>query len=462
MKTEVEEFKVETILNYIDTKVAGEEVLYRKLDVAAFVAGFVQQIIPDLEAKTDYYCLRQKILHLSFLVHLVCRFGDFDKVYEEYKSVQEDLSSGNISWNDEQYFREWEETVLIREIAGGTEEDCIENESDQNLSPVKNEEENGDTNFLPYNESHNVAVESAVNINIIKPKNARKRPATYQKTDKQKEKERKTVKKKRFIVRPGQTKITCEYCQFQTVSQKNYLQHMFQRHQQNLCPDCGLSFDDFKIFFLHYDTHTSSPSFICDICSASFKTQRKLNYHKEHDHGQASMLKEICQECGKSVRLLKQHIRLMHTKEEALLLCEECEFSTYIKGEMKNHKRTKHIQSVICPHCQKLVKDLVKHLEKMKCDLPEEERKRFQKETEVHCDICLKVLTCRAKLKKHTKVMHTDDLHQCGFCNFQTRHSHNLAQHVRTVHEKKPAKESCPFCSKTCTSLNWHIEKFHS
>ena len=33
------DMKYETILSYIDTKVAGEAVIYRKLDVAAFVAG---------------------------------------------------------------------------------------------------------------------------------------------------------------------------------------------------------------------------------------------------------------------------------------------------------------------------------------------------------------------------------------------------------------------------------------
>ena len=222
-----------------------------------------------------------------------------------------------------------------------------------------------------------------------------------------------------------------------------------------------MSFDDFKVFFLHHETHNSSPSFICDTCSASFKTQRKLNYHKVQDHGQESMLKEICQECGISVRFLKQHINLMHRKEESLLLCEECEFSTYIKGEMKNHKKTKHIQNATCQYCQKVVKDLVKHLDKMKCDLPEEERRRLQKEAEVSCEICHKVLTSKVKLKKHMKVMHTDAQYHCEFCNFQTRHSTNLAQHVRTVHEKKPAKESCPYCNKTCISLDWHIEKFH-
>ena len=41
------DMKCETIVNYIDTKVAGEEVIYRKLDVPSFVAGFLQQIITD-------------------------------------------------------------------------------------------------------------------------------------------------------------------------------------------------------------------------------------------------------------------------------------------------------------------------------------------------------------------------------------------------------------------------------
>ena len=93
-----EETKVETILTFIDTKISGVEVLNREVDLASFVAGYTQQIIKMKEFEDIFSIIRQKILHLSYLVHLVCKYENFDSVYEEYKA---NLDNGTIDWNDD-------------------------------------------------------------------------------------------------------------------------------------------------------------------------------------------------------------------------------------------------------------------------------------------------------------------------------------------------------------------------
>merc|ERR1712227_939490 len=89
----------------------------------------------------NFKLIKQKILHLTFLVNLVCKFEDFDAVYEEYKSVQEDLKSGTISWDDEQYFREWEEAILRRENDNNQENDDEESVMKSELHFAENFEE---------------------------------------------------------------------------------------------------------------------------------------------------------------------------------------------------------------------------------------------------------------------------------------------------------------------------------
>ena len=185
--------KCETIVNYIDTKVAGKEVIYRKLDLASFLAGFLQQMIKDFGVQTDFLQLKQKILHLSFLAHLVCRFEDFDKVYEEYKSVQEDLNSGNISWSDEQYFRDWEDSILNRE-------EKVDNVEDSTVL-LKNKEKllNEDHDFDP-----------AICISFRRPKRKHDSEGTAE---------------KKFY--------RCIECDLKWTSKKCYLKHLFEKHEQS-------------------------------------------------------------------------------------------------------------------------------------------------------------------------------------------------------------------------------------
>ena len=80
------------VFNYVDYSLAGDN----RNNFPFFVAGYLQEVIQMKEFETVLKQISEKIKHLSFLVHLMCRYEDFDKVYSEYKSVQEDLVIGNI------------------------------------------------------------------------------------------------------------------------------------------------------------------------------------------------------------------------------------------------------------------------------------------------------------------------------------------------------------------------------
>ena len=146
--------------------------------------------------------------------------------------------------------------------------------------------------------------------------------------------EEKLIKKK-LKVKPGKVQISCEDCDFHTVCRKKYKKHMFEKHEQNLCTECGMAFDNFGVFFLHLEMHESA--FVCDICSTAFRTLRILNNHKRMDHNIEVGKKEVCPKCGAFVNNIQNHLRNVHNEVKPILQCSECSYSTQDKHNLKNH-----------------------------------------------------------------------------------------------------------------------------
>ena len=86
------------LLKHIDTNIAGTAVVGAKINLSSFVAGFIQRIINTSEFSTLSYEIQGQISHLSFLVHLVCRNNNFDVIYEEHESIQNDIDNGLVRW----------------------------------------------------------------------------------------------------------------------------------------------------------------------------------------------------------------------------------------------------------------------------------------------------------------------------------------------------------------------------
>ena len=63
----------------------------------------------------------------------MCRYEDFEKVYEDFVSVQQELAVGNTSWEDGQYFRNWEKQYLNKI---NIKEDAIKKEEDEKILSV--------------------------------------------------------------------------------------------------------------------------------------------------------------------------------------------------------------------------------------------------------------------------------------------------------------------------------------
>ena len=96
------------VTDFIDQDVAGHEIRTRSVDLASFTAGFLAQLTLTPEFQRTEVVIREKVRHL------VCRLGDFETVYREFLSVVEVLTCGNIGWDNEEYFRDWEKKTLLK------------------------------------------------------------------------------------------------------------------------------------------------------------------------------------------------------------------------------------------------------------------------------------------------------------------------------------------------------------
>ena len=452
------------ITDFIDPDVAGPDVRARAADLASFTAGFLGQLALTPEFARTETVIREKVRHLSFLVHLVCRLQDFEAVYREFLSVEEVLTCGNIGWDNEEYFRDWERKTLlkinhgtfnvnsVRDGKNGVKEKHGEDTEDQDMHDLKDEP---DSEFDPYEE--------------VNDKNCRPLKVEKPKKPKLKKTPIKGIKRKasRNVQLEGEVKskwhrYSCDDCNVHNLSFRMHSRHLFEHHEQTLCTHCGVNFEDFKVFWVHQESHKEKH--ICDICSNEFRSSIYLRNHKRTIHNITdekynNRFCQICPECGKSVDSLKQHMQLIHSAHK--LQCPHCQFQTPYKNNLKNHIENKHTGGNIknCPFCGKLVKNVKRHLLAAKCDLPEEERNNPA--DMVQCDRCNKQFKNLERLKKHIRDIHDKPAIQCELCSFQTKYNCNMKMHVRRVHDNKPLRETCPVCSKACVSVDWHIKTYH-
>ena len=78
------------LTDFIDYNLLGSKKKKKKLRLTStsFIAGYLQLLIRSNDYKEASQAIKERIRHLSFLVHLFCRYDDFDAVFHEYKIVQ--------------------------------------------------------------------------------------------------------------------------------------------------------------------------------------------------------------------------------------------------------------------------------------------------------------------------------------------------------------------------------------
>ena len=88
-KMELDEDSEPTLADFIDKRLAGmTKKKPLRLNGTTFIAAYLQLIIKSRDFKQVHQSFQERLRHLSFLVHLLCRYDDFDSIFQEYKIVQ--------------------------------------------------------------------------------------------------------------------------------------------------------------------------------------------------------------------------------------------------------------------------------------------------------------------------------------------------------------------------------------
>nr|CAD7442629.1 unnamed protein product [Timema bartmani] len=174
--------------------------------------------------------------------------------------------------------------------------------------------------------------------------------------------------------------FVCEYCEtfFASAEILNTHRKSHTSSKPFLCQSCPETFSNFTQADVHRRTHsnpnhlhnsshmfTISVVFLCEVCSRGFKLWESFHIHRLRDHeklqecglwlqGSDGIYEcELCPDTFEQKKQLLGHIKLEHLKKK--FECDECGKGFNVKGDLDNHRRSKHTKErpFKCPVCQK-------------------------------------------------------------------------------------------------------------
>ncbi|XP_059171073.1 uncharacterized protein LOC131952446 [Physella acuta] len=209
------------------------------------------------------------------------------------------------------------------------------------------------------------------------------------------------------------------------------------------CETCGEVFSEWLAFKEHHMTHTHPHR--CDKCGKRFIKIGTLHNHKceaigETGADQTNLLAcEICQKTFKNERYLSRHLSLHGQPEFA---CEFCGKLFTRKDYLNDHQ------------CRLPNGTTVRMVRK---------KNRLFIKDNLACPDCGKSFSSRSNMMKHLKV-HGEKQAECHICRKKFHYENYLKLHIATVHEKQYQLQ-CTHCGKVLfskTGLIAHIKQFHA
>ena len=272
----------------------------------------------------------------------------------------------------------------------------------------------------------------------------------------------------------------CDKCDFSTSYEGNLVIHR-KSHDIPLT-ECDICHKQVKLIKEHIKRiHQTELDFTCNLCDFKGKTDAAVQSHIKRKH---SVTRETykCDICNKELSCkssLNKHHQLVHedAKDLEKFKCDKCDYTSYTKQHLRNHKETHEDIVRQCDQCDykcKALKTLNIH---KKSHLPTDEQlkcsdcsfithsknsynnhlRKHLPEEEIKCPKCSYVTPCKSWLETHTLTFHEEDL-PCQICDFVSVSIQEYRQHNNRKHNQT----KCDYCDfeSTCTSqMRSHLKK---
>ena len=222
----------------------------------------------------------------------------------------------------------------------------------------------------------------------------------------------------------------------------------------------------------------------CIKCPASFYSSRRHREHKERCHRKDAQC-SLCPRSFYSEEELRKH-EARHENDRKVFTCDKCDKKIVGIYKFKKHMKNiiNHGTAVSCPHCQKLVKDLKKHLKvhdkptsAVMCDVCGKSFPSDRSLTKhnyfclpglapplkanVKCRFCDSSFTSSMKKSRHEFKAHDHNAQICYQCGHKSLGMRNLKRHLTTHGGKEISCEQCGKTFKSQENLKLHQRKMH-
>lgn len=219
--------------------------------------------------------------------------------------------------------------------------------------------------------------------------------------------------------------------------------------------------------------------FTCGLCNAIFSRKLHLTKHKKVAHKRCNIHK--CDECEYSTsnkKDLKRHCK--GHKIAQIFKCEQCSYSTERKSYFIRHIDIMHknmatqnmgpgkcVELPIEGHIAKSLSGIKDTLAKDKMEIAEliTPVKKTAKRREVHqCEECTESFSSKRGLKQHKKGLHCKNkVYECGRCETTAPSKVELKRHVKEVHNNKMDFKctKCNYITERKSYFVRHVEIMH-
>ena len=279
------------------------------------------------------------------------------------------------------------------------------------------------------------------------------------------DRKRKNAKKPKLRAE-DQKQVNCEVCGKQ-MSENHLKRHIKQQHEEKKypCDICGLMLLETS-HRQHKFVHLKGKiePFKCDQCDYTTLIKAQMKIHKQDKHGPKLFSCELCGLMFGTKRKLHSHVSTTHA---GTFHCPHCDFQAINRNTFKNHVKVKHseqftkVKCFVCNYEASDTTQLKEHMKNLHSDIS------FTKESVelFSCDQCEFKSQNRKYLKEHVRAQHLGILHHCTECDFTGKTRKVVYNHFQRVHVHTIEKLSCKFCHKVLESqgsLNRHLVRAHS
>ncbi|XP_044754138.1 zinc finger protein 431-like isoform X2 [Coccinella septempunctata] len=262
--------------------------------------------------------------------------------------------------------------------------------------------------------------------------------------------------------------LGCQVCRTAFISVSDLRQHYKDNKESHLtCHVCLEKFNNLTKLDTHLKNHDIEKPFGCEICGARFNFQINFERHlKKHTQSETLYKCQFCPKVFSDEPSVEEHEKLHEVVEDNRSHhCTECGKLFTTAGFLKKHVERFHLglnfnktQRVPfeCELCGKVLSCKATLYSHMK-NVHEKSQKSFT------CEICGKILKTKTSLELHTNYHNGNCPFKCGICgkaftNATTLKSHSLIHTNERPHE-------CQVCHKTFKQkphLTTHILTIHT